>query len=177
MWIFVLIATQYLLDLLLSMRTFCMRRAKWYMISLLAMGVPIIDGASLRQFCTVGLNISSKVSPDLRLRHFVDQKSGPFYILILHCRRLLEHDTWHLVWWVFHQFLFHTDNCQCRCNLSQNWPQFQVQLTLGHAGIPHRELSNICIPPPICGNTNNLQKLGQYLYLCLNNGHWARSNG
>ena len=113
MWLLLLIASQYMPDLLLSMRTFCMRREKWYMISLLAMGVPIIDGASLRQFCTVGLNISSKVSRDLRLRHFVDQKSGPFYVLILHCRRLLEHDIWHLVWWVFHQFLFHSDNCQC----------------------------------------------------------------
>ena len=90
----------------LPMRTFCMRRAKWYMISLLAMGVPIIDGASLRQFCTVGLNISSKVFPDLRLRHFVDQKSRRFYTLILHCRWLLEHDTWHLVW-VFRRDICH----------------------------------------------------------------------
>ena len=113
MWLLLLIASQYMPDLLLSMRTFCMRRPKWYMISLLALGVPIIDGASLRQFCTSALNISSKVSCDLRLQHFVDQKSVRFYILILRCRRPLEHDTWHLVWWVFHHFPFHTDNCQC----------------------------------------------------------------
>ena len=61
------------------------------MISLLAMGVPIIGGTSFRQFCSLTLNILS--SPDLRLRHLAaDQKKRP--ILILHRDgQPLEHDT------------------------------------------------------------------------------------
>ena len=49
---------------LFHIRTFCMQRrwAEWYMISLLAMGVPIIGGTSFRQFCSLALNILSEVS-------------------------------------------------------------------------------------------------------------------
>ena len=118
------------------------------MISLLAMGVPIIDGTSLRQFCAARLNILSKVSPDLRLWHSEGTKSNRFYFDTSLPGEYLSvtHDTRCSV--SIRPLSFPRPTVQELCNLSQNWPQFQVQLTLGHAGIPHSDWRNYstCIP-------------------------------
>ena len=112
------------------------------------MGVPIIDGTSLRQFCAARLNILSKVSRDLRLWHSEGTKSNRFYFDTSLPGEYLSvtHDTWCSV--SIRPLSFPRPTVQELCNLSQNWPQFQVQLTLGHAAIPHSDWRNnsTCIP-------------------------------
>ena len=73
---------------------------------------------------------------DLRLWHSEGTKSNRFYFDTSLPGEYLSvtHDTRCSV--SIRPLSFPRPTVQELCNLSQNWPQFQVQLTLGHAGIP-----------------------------------------